>query len=96
MLSRDLILYPIELVISDMMHINLVDLRHQKKELGLDVEWKDAVEMLSKQLKNLDTHFLAESVFTVQRDNQSTLIKWLLFFIGMMKYCMDTSIILHK
>ena len=49
---------------------------------------------LRKELKNQDTHYLAESVFTVRRDDQSMLIKWTLFFMGMMKYCLAASITL--
>ena len=87
-------LYHIELVISDTMRTKLVELRRQKEEAGDEVEWADALELLSAQLKNLDTRFLAESVFTVRRDDQSALIEWVLFFISMMQYCSTAAITL--
>ena len=45
-------------------------------------------------VENLDTRFLAESVFTVRRDDQSALIEWVLFFISMMQYCTTATITL--
>ena len=40
----------------------------------------------------MDTRYFAESIFTVQRDDQSALLEWILFFIGTMKYCSDATI----
>jgi hypothetical protein len=91
-LMRDLMLYHIELVISDPMRMKLVDLKRLKVEANTVVEWADAVDTLSKQLKNRDTRYLAESVLTVRRDEQSALIEWVMFFINMIKYCSESAI----
>ena len=91
-LSRDQMLYHIELVVSDEMRMKLVELKRQTEANNNVVQWSDAVELMSKQLKNLDTRFLAESVFTVRRDDGSALIEWTLFFINMMSYCTAATI----
>ena len=93
-LSRNLMLYHIELVISDAFRTKLVDLKRQKDELGEDVEWSEAMALLRKQLKNQDTRYLAESVFTVRREDQSALIEWVLFFMSMIKYCTAATIVM--
>jgi len=87
-------LYHIELVISDAFRTKLVDLKRQKDELGEEVEWNDAMALLRKQLKNQDTRYLAESVFTVRREDQSALIEWTLFFMSMIKYCAAATIVM--
>jgi len=96
MLTRDLMLYYLELVVSDAMRTKLVDLKRRKGETNEMVEWSDAVELLSRQLKNTDTRFLAESIFVVRREDQSALIEWVLFFLSMMKYCSTAAIALPK
>ena len=93
-LSRNLMLYHIELVISDAFRTKLVDLKRQKDELGDDVEWSETMALLRKQLKNQDTRYLAESVFTVRREDQSALIEWVLFFMSMIKYCTAATIVM--
>ena len=91
-LTRDHMLYHIETVVSGAMRTKLVDLRREKEDANLKVEWQDALDLIGENLKNLDTRYLAESVFTVQRDDQSSLLEWILFFVGMIKYCSDATI----
>jgi hypothetical protein len=91
-LTRDHMLYHIETVVSDAMRTKLVDLKRQKEEANETVKWKDAVNLIDQNLKNLDTCYLAESIFTVRHDDQSALLEWIFFFIGMMKYCSDATI----
>ena len=91
-LMRDLMLYHIELVVSNGFRTKLVNLKRQKEEANAVVQWKDAIDLLRSQLKNEDTRFLAESIFTVRRDEQSALIEWILFFMSVMTYCVTASI----
>ena len=65
-LTRDLMLYYLETVVSSQMRTKLVELKCQKDEADLKVEWVDAISLMGEQLKNLDTRYLVESVFTVR------------------------------
>ena len=52
--------------------------------------------MFKRNLVDVDPRFLVETVFTVRRDELSTLLVWINFFVTLMKYCTDAAITLPK
>jgi hypothetical protein len=95
-LTRDLRLYYAETVISRTMKSKLVELFREKSAANEELKWTDAKSLFKRNLVDVDPRFLVEAVFTVRRDELSTLLVWINFFVTLMKYCTDAAITLPK
>lgn len=95
-LTRNVMLYYVETVISRPMKSKLVEFLREKSAVNKELEWADAKSLFKRNLVDVDPRFLVETVFTVRRDELSTLLVWINFFVTLMKYCTDTAITLPK
>ena len=95
-LTRDLMLYSCEMIISPAMKSRVVELFRETTALGNEVQWADATALFEEHLMDVDPRFLAEAVLTVRRDELSALIIWINFFTTMMTYCSDAAIAYPK
>ena len=73
---RDFLLFYLNYVVSAQKLSALLELLRTKTAADEDLEWFDATELLSSDLKDMDARYLAEASLSLHRDEGDSLVVW--------------------
>jgi hypothetical protein len=86
------LLYFMEKIIGSRLMTSLRDAYIIAVDAGNDFKWRDAVSFLKSKLSGADSLYLSVGSITILRDDNTTLLEWILFHKSLVKQCVEKRI----
>ena len=89
---RAVLLYYLDKPVSSQMWVTITELLRTKRAADESMEWKDALDIISRQLVNADAKFLLETIVSILRDEGMPLVTWCQDFQLLTELCEEARI----